>query len=73
MKCVGLKPTTNNHIGGVKVYIVINVDERNPKMVWFTDASTYDYDFWDKLQPKESTVYVFDKGSNDHKVMVLLH
>jgi hypothetical protein len=26
MKCVGLKPTTSNHIGGVKVHTVINVD-----------------------------------------------
>lgn len=67
MKCVGRKPTTGKQKGGIKVHTVMNVDEKVPKMVWFTDASAHDHALLDKLQPKENTIYVFDKGYNDYK------
>lgn len=68
MKCVGRKPKSGKQKGGIKVHTVMNVDEKVPKMVWFTEASTHDHALLDKLQPKSDTIYVFDKGYNDYKV-----
>jgi len=68
MKCVGRKPKSGKQKGGIKVHTVMNVDEKVPKMVWFTEASAHDHTLLDKLQPKADTIYVFDKGYNDYKV-----
>ena len=59
MKCVGRKPTSGKQKGGIKVHTVMNVDEKVPKMVWFTDASAHDHTLLDKLEPKENTIYAF--------------
>lgn len=67
MKCVGRKPKDGKQKGGIKVHTVMNVDEKVPRMVWFTDASAHDHALLDKLQPKADTIYVFDKGYNDYK------
>jgi hypothetical protein len=68
MKCVGRKPKSGKQKGGVKVHTVMNVDEKVPKMVWFTEASAHDHALLDRLEPKSDTIYVFDKGYNDYKV-----
>lgn len=68
MKCVGRKPTSGKQKGGIKVHTVMNVDEKVPKMVWFTDASAHDHALLEKLELKKNTIYVFDKGYNDYKV-----
>lgn len=68
MKCAGRKPKSGKQKGGIKVHTVMNVDEKAPKMVWFTDASVHDHTLLDKLKPKADTIYVFDKGYNDYKV-----
>jgi hypothetical protein len=67
MKCVGRKPASGKQKGGIKVHTVMNVDEKVPRMVWFTDAAAHDHALLDKLQPKADTIYVFDKGYNDYK------
>jgi hypothetical protein len=67
MKCVGRKPVSGKHKGGIKVHTVINVDETDPKLVWFTNAATHDHVLLNKLKMDSNTIYVFDKGYNDYK------
>ena len=45
---------------------VIHVDERVPKMIWFTSATTHDHYLLEKLKFAPNTIYVFDKGYNDY-------
>jgi hypothetical protein len=52
MKCVGRKPKSGKEKGGIKVHTVMNVDEKVPKMVWFTEASAHDHAPLEKLKPK---------------------
>jgi IS4 transposase len=42
------------------------VDEKVPKMVWFTEAKTHDHILLEKLKMDSNTIYVFDKGYNDY-------
>jgi hypothetical protein len=42
MKCVGRKPKNEKRKGGINVHTVINVDETDPKFIWFTHSATYD-------------------------------
>lgn len=66
LKCVGRMPANGKRKGGIKMHTIINVDERVPKMVWFTSAATNDHFLLDKLKFDSNTIYVFDKGYNDY-------
>jgi hypothetical protein len=68
MKCVGRKPKSGKRKGGIKVHTVINVDEKVPKMIWFSHGTTHDHILLKKLHYDPNTIYVFDKGYNDYKV-----
>lgn len=67
LKCTGRTPINGRRKGGIKMHTSMNVDEKVPKMVWFTDAATHDHVLLDKLELNENTIYVFDKGYNDYK------
>jgi IS4 transposase len=67
LKCVGRNPKNGKKKGGIKVHTIINVDETVPKMIWFTEAKTHDHILLEKLKMDSNTIYVFDKGYNDHK------
>jgi hypothetical protein len=67
MKCVGRKPKNGKHKGGIKVHTVINVDEKVPKIVWFTNARRHDHYLLSKLQTDPNKIYVFDKGYVDYQ------
>lgn len=67
LKCVGRNPQNGKKKGGIKLHTVINVDEKLPKMVWFSNAATHDHMLLEKLKCDENTIYVFDKGYNDYK------
>lgn len=67
LKCVGRKPNNGKRKGGIKAHAIINVDEKVPKMVWFTHSARHDHFLLDKLELNANTIYVFDKGYNDYK------
>ena len=67
LKCVGRNPKNGKKKGGIKAHTIINVDEKVPKMVWFTEAKTHDHILLEKLKMDSNTIYVFDKGYNDYK------
>ena len=67
LKCVGRNPENGKKKGGIKVHTVINVHERVPKLVWFTDATKHDHILLDKLKMDFNTIYVFDRGYNDYR------
>jgi hypothetical protein len=71
LKCVGRKPKSGKRKGGIKVHTVINVDEKVPKMVWFSHAATNDHVLLNKLKLDPNTIYVFDKGYNEYKAFRL--
>lgn len=39
LKCIGRNPENGRKKGGIKVHIIINLDETIPKMIWFTEAA----------------------------------
>jgi hypothetical protein len=43
LKCVCRKPQNGKRKGGIKVHKLINVDEKVPKSIWFTNAATHDH------------------------------
>jgi hypothetical protein len=65
-RCVGRKPVSGKSKGGVKVHTLLNADEKVPEVIWFTDASTHDSAFYDKINFHADALYVFDKGYADH-------
>lgn len=67
LKCVGRKHENGRKKGGIKLHTVINVDEKIPKMVWFSSAATNDHMLLSKLKLDSNTIYVFDKGYNDYQ------
>jgi len=67
LSCVGRKPKSGKSKGGIKMHTIINVDERVPKMIWFSSAATNDHVLLNKLVCDSNTIYVFDKGYNDYK------
>lgn len=71
LKCVGRKPMSGKRKGGIKMHTIINVDEKVPKMVWFTEASKHDHCLLSKLTLDPNIIYVFDKGYNDYKAFKL--
>lgn len=67
MSCVGRKPITGKRKGGIKVHTQINLQEKVPKLIWFSAATTHDKQFLKHLQLEKGKIAVFDKGYNDYK------
>ena len=65
--CVGRKPITGKRKGGIKVHTQINLQEKVPKLIWFSAATTHDKQFLKHLQLEKGKIAVFDKGYNDYK------
>lgn len=67
LTCVGRKPITGKRKGGIKVHTQINLQEKVPKLIWFSAATTHDKQFLKHLQLEKGKIAVFDKGYNDYK------
>ncbi len=67
LSCVERKSKDGKSNGGIKVHTVINADEKVLRLVWFSLATTNDHNFLKKLKCDDNTIYVFEKGYNDHK------
>lgn len=65
--CVGRKPITGKRKGGIKVHTQINLQERVPKLIWFSAARIHDKQFLKHLHLEKGKIAVFDKGYNDYK------
>lgn len=66
LKCVGREPSNGKRKGGIKVHTQINLQEKVPKLVWFSAATTHDKHFLNKLKLEKGKIAVFDKGYNDY-------
>ncbi len=71
LKCVGRTAQNGKKKGGIKVHTVINVDEKVPHLIWFTEAAKHDHILLKNLKMDANTIYVFDKGYNDYKAFKL--
>jgi hypothetical protein len=67
LSCVGRKPNTGKRKGGIKVHTQINLQEKVPKLIWFSAATTHDKQFLKYVQLEKGKIAVFDKGYNDYK------
>ena len=67
LKCVGRKPKSGKEKGGIKVHTVLKADQNVPELIWFTDATTNDMAFWDRISFHSNGLYVFDKGYIDYE------
>lgn len=67
LKCVGRKPSSGKHKGGIKVHMQIRADYNTPVLVKFTDAATHDSTFMNAVDFTADHIYVFDKGYNDYQ------
>jgi hypothetical protein len=67
LSCVGRKPITGKRKGGIKVHTQINLQEKVPKLIWFSAATTHDKQFLKHIQLEKGKIAVFDKGYNDYK------
>lgn len=66
LSCVGRKPMTGKQKGGIKVHTQINLQQKVPKLVWFSAATTHDKQFLKHVQLEKGKIAVFDKGYNDY-------
>jgi hypothetical protein len=67
LDCVGRKPANGKSKGGIKVHTQINLQEKVPKLIWFSAATTHDKQFLKHLQLEKGKIAVFDKGYNDYR------
>ncbi|MFC3561145.1 IS4 family transposase [Pedobacter jamesrossensis] len=67
MKCVGRKSADGKSKGGIKVHTMLNAYEQVPQLVHFTDASTHDHVFLEKLKLKPHQIAIFDSGYVDYQ------
>jgi hypothetical protein len=67
LSSVGRKPLTGKRKGGIKVHTQINLQEKVPKLIWFSAATTHDKQFLKHLKLEKGKIAVFDKGYNDYK------
>lgn len=65
-KCVGRPPKSGKHKGGVKVHTMLNSYDHLPELVWITDASKNDINFFNKICFEKQVIYLFDKGYVDY-------
>ncbi len=67
LSCVGRTPSNGKRKGGIKVHTQINLQDKVPKLIWFSPARTHDKQFLKHLQLEQGKIAVFDKGYNDYK------
>jgi IS4 transposase len=67
LTCVGRKSNTGKQKGGIKVHTQINLQDRVPKLIWFSAATTHDKKFLKHVKLEKGKIAVFDKGYNDYK------
>jgi len=67
LSCVGRQPVSGKRKGGIKIHTQINLQEKVPKLIWFSAATTHDKQFLKHLQLEKGKIAVFDKGYNDYK------
>lgn len=67
MICVGREPLNGKRKGGIKVHTQINLQEKVPKLIWFSAATTHDKQFLKMLDLEKGKIAVFDRGYNDYK------
>ncbi|MFN5182557.1 MAG: IS4 family transposase [Bacteroidota bacterium] len=67
LKCVGRKSFNGKTKGGIKVHTQMNLQERVPKLVWYSSAATHDKNFLNHINLEKGQIAVFDKGYNDYK------
>ena len=67
LSCVGWQPVNGKRKGGIKIHTQINLQEKVPKLIWFSAATTHDKQFLKHLQLEKGKIAVFDKGYNDYK------
>jgi len=68
LRCVGRKPENGKRKGGIKAHTIINVDEKVPSLVWYTEARTHDHVLLEKLKTGNDLIYIFDMGYVDYKI-----
>ncbi|MBK6451018.1 IS4 family transposase [Candidatus Brachybacter algidus] len=66
LKCTGRTPSDGKRKGGIKAHTITNVDEKLPRLLWFSSAATNDHMLLEKLELNTDIIYVFDKGYNDY-------
>ena len=67
LSCVGRKSNHGKRKGGIKVHTQINLQDRVPKLIWFSAATTHDKQFLKHVELEKGRIAVFDKGYNDYK------
>ena len=67
LSCVGREPANGKRKGGIKVHTQINLQEKVPKLIWFSAAKTHDKQFLQYVKLEKGKIAVFDKGYNDYK------
>jgi hypothetical protein len=67
LSCVGRKTNNGKRKGGIKVHTQINLQDRVPKLIWFSAATTHDKQFLKHVELEKGRIAVFDKGYNDYK------
>lgn len=67
LSCVGRKSNHGKRKDGIKVHTQINLQDRVPKLVWFSAATTHDKQFLKHVELEKGRIAVFDKGYNDYK------
>jgi hypothetical protein len=67
LSCVGREPANGKRKGGIKVHTQINLQEKVPKLIWFSAATTHDKQFLQYVKLEKGKIAVFDKGYNDYK------
>jgi hypothetical protein len=67
LSCVGRKSLNSKMKGGIKVHTQINLQEKVPKLIWFSAATTHDKQFLKHVKLEKGKIAVFDKGYNDYK------
>ncbi len=45
LSCVGRQPISRKRKGGIKIHTQINLQEKVPKLIWFSAATTHDKQF----------------------------
>jgi hypothetical protein len=68
LSCVGRKAATGKSKGGIKVHAQINLQQKVPKVIWFSAATEHDKQFLKHIQLEKGAIAVFDKGYNDYKI-----
>lgn len=66
LRCVGRNPINGKRKGGIKVHTQMNLQQKVPSLIWFSDASTHDKQFLKKINLSSHQIAVFDKGYNDY-------